>query len=86
MLVVIANHRELAADFFKQYLLPRRVQLHGLIQQAIQKGELKEHENYDLVLDQLYGPIHYQIIFFNHLPDELYITQLVKRSFDPLRI
>lgn len=86
MLVVIGNHRELAAEFFKQYLLPRRVQMHELIQEAIQNGELKAHENYDLVLDQLYGPIHYQIIFFNHLPDEQYITQLVKRSLDPLRV
>ncbi|WP_180028295.1 TetR/AcrR family transcriptional regulator [Acinetobacter sp. YH16032] len=85
MLVVMANHRELAATFFKQYLLPKRVQLHQLIQQAIEAGELIEHDHYDLVLDRLYGPIHYQIIFFNHLPDEHYIRQLVKLSLDPLR-
>ena len=86
MLVVMANHRELAAEFFKQYLLPRRVQMHDQIQLAIKKGELKPHDYYDLVLDRLYGPIHYQIIFFNTLPDEQYIRQLVKLSLDPLRI
>jgi AcrR family transcriptional regulator len=84
-LVVIANHRELAAQFFKQYLLPRRVQMHDLIAQAITRGELVPNENYDLILDQLYGSIHYQIIFFNNVPDEQYIRQLIKVSLEPLR-
>lgn len=62
LLVVMANHRELAGEFL-QYLLPRREQMRGLIQQAIERGEIRADYNFELMLDCLYGPIHYQIIF-----------------------
>lgn len=86
LLVVMANHREMAADFFKQYLLPRREQMHDLIRQAIQRGEIRADYEFDLMLDSLYGPIHYQIIFFNKMPDELYIRKLVELILNPVRI
>ena len=86
LLVVMANHRELAADFFQQYLLPRRKQTHQLIQQAIQRGELRADYPFDLMLDTLYGPIHYQIIFFNRIPDEHYIQNLVELVLNPAAV
>lgn len=86
LLVVMANHRELAADFFQQYLLPRRKQTHQLIQQAIQRGELRADYPFDLMLDTLYGPIHYQIIFFNRMPDDQYIQNLVDMALSPALI
>ncbi len=86
LLVVMANHRELAADFFQQYLLPRRKQTHQLIQQAIQRGELRADYPFDLMLDTLYGPIHYQIIFFNRMPDDQYIQNLVDLALSPALI
>lgn len=84
--VVMANHRELAVDFFQQYLLPRRKQTHQLIQQAIQRGELRADYPFDLMLDTLYGPIHYQIIFFNRMPDDQYIQNLVDLALSPALI
>src|SRR5690606_12420351 len=54
LLVVIANHRELAGEFFQQYLLPRRQQTHQLIQQAIERGEIRADYPFDLMLDTLY--------------------------------
>lgn len=86
LLVVMANHRELAADFFQQYLLPRRKQTHQLIQQAIERGELRADYPFDLMLDTLYGPIHYQIIFFIRMPDDQYIQNLVDLALSPALI
>lgn len=85
VLVAVANHREVAAEFFSDYLLPRREQMHELIQQAILCGEIKKEYSFDLMLDALYAPIHYKIIFFNQFPDEKYIRQLVKLMLDPIR-
>ena len=82
----MANHREMAAAFFIQYLLPRRQQMHHLIQQSIQSGEIRADYEFDLMLDSLYGPIHYQIIFFNKMPDEDYIRKLVQMVLLPVRI
>ena len=86
LLVVMANHRELAADFFQPYLLPRRKQTHQLIHQAIRRGELRADYPFDLMLDTLYGPIHYQIIFFNRMPDDQYIQNLVDLALSPALI
>lgn len=86
VLIAVANHREVGAEFFSDYLLPRREQMHGLIQQAIERGEIQKEYSFDLMLDALYAPIHYKIIFFNQFPDENYIRQLVKLMLEPVRI
>lgn len=86
LLVALANHREVAAEFFSDYLLPRREHMHTLIQQAIQQQYIQADYPFDLMLDSLYAPIHYKIIFFNQLPDEAYIRQLVKLILDPVRV
>ncbi|WP_180130089.1 MULTISPECIES: TetR/AcrR family transcriptional regulator [unclassified Acinetobacter] len=84
LLVVFAEHREAAGEFFKQYLLPRREATRELIQLAIQRGEIRADYPFELMLDMLYGPIHYQIIFFNTQPDEDYIKRLVQLALNPI--
>ncbi|WP_180034496.1 MULTISPECIES: TetR/AcrR family transcriptional regulator [unclassified Acinetobacter] len=84
LLVVLAEHREAAGEFFKQYLLPRREATRELIQLAIQRGEIRAVYPFELMLDMLYGPIHYQIIFFNTQPDEDYIKRLVQLALNPI--
>ena len=86
VLVAVANHREVGAEFFSDYLLPRREQMHILIQQAIERGEIRKDYSFDLMLDALYAPIHYKIIFFNQLPNETYIRELVNLILDPVRV
>ncbi len=78
LLVVMAEHREAAGEFFRLYLLPRREQTRKLIQLAIERNEIIADYPFELMLDTLYGPIHYQIIFFNCMPDETYIHNLVR--------
>jgi len=41
VLVVMAEQRETAAAFFREYLLPRREQMRKLIQLAIQRGSCR---------------------------------------------
>src|SRR5690606_7457867 len=84
LLVVLAEHREAAGEFFKQYLLPRREATRELIQLAIQRGEIRADYPFELMLDMLYGPIHYQIIFFNTQPNEDYIKRLVQLALIPI--
>lgn len=83
LLVVMAEQRETAGQFFKDYLLPRREQTRKLIQVAIQRGEIRADYPFEMMLDTLYGPIHYQIIFFNRMPDAQYIHDLVQLVIQP---
>ena len=85
-LVVMADHRELAGAFFSQYLLPKREQTYALIQLAIQRGEICADYPFGLLLDSLYAPIHYQIIFFNAVPDQAYVSALVDMALKPILI
>lgn len=86
LLVVMAEHREAAGEFFKQYLLPRREQMRKLIQVAIERHEIIAEYPFELMLDTLYGPIHYQIIFFNRIPDQIYIEHLVSLVMQPILV
>ncbi|WP_298146710.1 TetR/AcrR family transcriptional regulator [uncultured Acinetobacter sp.] len=86
LLAVMAQNRETAGEFFQQYLLPRREQTRELIQLAIQRGEIRGDYPFELMLDTLYAPIHYQILFFNTVPHQHYIKQLVALVLAPLHI
>lgn len=84
LLVVMAEHREAAGDFFKQYLLPRREQTRKLIQLAIARQEICADYDFESMLDMLYGAIHYQIIFFNAVPDQPYIEKIIQVALAPM--
>lgn len=86
LMVVLSEHREAAGAFFSQYLLPRREATRKLIQLAIEQGEIRADYSFELMLDTLYAPIHYQMIFFNRQPDEAYIQALLNLVLQPARI
>ena len=86
LMVVLSEHREAAGEFFSQYLLPRREATRKLIQQSIQQGEIRADYPFELMLDTLYAPIHYQMIFFNRQPDDAYITALLKMVLQPAHL
>ena len=86
LLVVMAEHRESAGKFFQQYLLPRREQVRKLLQHSIERKEIIADYPFEIMLDSLYAPLHYQIIFFNRIPDEIYIEKLVSFVLDPILI
>lgn len=86
LLAVMAQNRETAGEFFKQYLLPRRQQTRELIQVAIERGEIRADYPFEMMLDTLYAPIHYQILFFNAVPDHNYIQDLVAFVLAPVQV
>ena len=86
LLVVMAEQREAAAAFFHEYLLPRRAEMRNLIQLAIERGEIRSDYPFELMLDTLYGSVHYQIIFFNQVPDRDYICALVDMVLAPVAL
>ena len=83
LLAAIVESREAAGKFFQQYLSPRREQIWKLIHIAIKKGEVNKDYPFELMLDTIYAPVHYQIIFFNRLPDQDYIHALVNMALEP---
>nr|WP_174506559.1 TetR/AcrR family transcriptional regulator [Acinetobacter sp. Marseille-Q1620] len=83
LLVVLAEHREAAGNFFQQYLIPRRELIHKLIEISVKRNEIIKDYSFDIMLDMLYATVHYQIIFFNRVPDETYIDQLVDLAIQP---
>lgn len=84
VLVVLAEHREAAGEFFTQYLRPRREETRKLIQLEVQRQVIQADYPFELMLDTLYAPIHYQIIFFNQRPSLEYIRQLVQLVLAPI--
>lgn len=84
LLVAMVEYREEVGELFHQYLLPYREQTSELIDIAIQNGKIKADYPYALMLDTLYASIHYQIIFFNRLPDDAYIHALVYMILEPV--
>ena len=86
LLVVMAEHREAAGNFFKEYLLPRREQTRKLIGMAIERKELVPDYAFEMMLDTLYATIHYQIIFFNRVPDQTYIKKLIDFVIAPVLV
>ena len=86
LLVVMTEQREAAAAFFHEYLLPRRAEMRNLIQLAIERGEIRSDYPFELMLDTLYGSVHYQIIFFNQVPDRDYICALVDMVLAPVAL
>jgi AcrR family transcriptional regulator len=86
LLVVMAENREAAGLFFHEYLLPRREQMRKLVAVSIQRQEIVAEYPFELMLDAVYGAIHYQIIFFNRIPDRSYIEQLVDLLLRPILV
>ncbi|MCX5466621.1 TetR family transcriptional regulator [Acinetobacter nematophilus] len=67
LLLVQAERREAAGDYIKQHFLPCRERRWKLIQLVIQAKESSINDAFELLLDTLYAPIHYQTISFNSI-------------------
>ena len=77
MLTVIAEKKEVAAEFLQTYLAPRRAQTKKMLQTGIDKGEIGANLDFDIILDMLYGPIYFQFVLSIRVPDQTYIESLV---------
>lgn len=56
------SDRDLIAAFRERFLWPRRREAYATLRQAMQRGELREDVDMDLLLDSLYGPIYMRFL------------------------
>ena len=77
MLTVIAEEKEIAAEFLNAYIAPRRAETKKMLQTGIDTGEIQDNLDFEIILDMLYGPIYFKFILFNRVPDQAYIESLV---------
>ena len=56
------SDRNLIAAFRERFLWPRRQEAYTTLRQAIQRGELRDDVDMDLLLDSLYGPIYMRFL------------------------
>jgi AcrR family transcriptional regulator len=53
---------ELIEAFRERFLRPRRKQAYQTLQRGIDRGEIPEDTDFDLLLDTLYGPIYFRFL------------------------
>ena len=56
------SDKELIAAFRERFLKPRRQEAYATLRRGIQRGELREDVDQDLLLDSLYGPIYMRFL------------------------
>lgn len=56
------SDRALIAAFRERFLWPRREEAYATLRRGIQRGELRQDADLDLILDSLYGPIYMRFL------------------------
>lgn len=69
---------ELLEEFRARFLRPRRQEAYRMLRRAIDRGELPEDLDLDLVLDTLYGAIYMRFLIRHDELSEHYITQVCR--------
>jgi len=74
----------LAEAYRTRYIQPRRMEVRGILDRGLQRGELKNLDT-ALCTDLIYGPIFYRLLVTGDLIDDNYIRQLVTLAFEGMR-
>ena len=53
---------ELLRDFYKNWIEPRRAQARKMLQEAVDRGELRDDIPPDIILDLLYGAMYFRLL------------------------
>jgi len=67
---------ELIEAFRERFLWPRRRQAYQTLQRGIDRGELPEGSDLDLILDSLYGPIYMRFLIRHDKLDEGFAAEI----------
>jgi AcrR family transcriptional regulator len=67
---------ELIEAFRDRFLWPRRRQAYQTLQRGVDRGELPESSNFDLILDSLYGPIYMRFLIRHDKLDENFADEI----------
>jgi AcrR family transcriptional regulator len=76
---------ELIQAFRERFLWPRRKQAYQTLRRGIDRGELPDNANLDLILDSLYGPIYMRFLIRHDKLDERFADDLCSLVLNGLR-
>lgn len=68
----------LAEAYRTRYFQPRRLEARLLMERGVQRGELKDNLDIEVVTDLIYGPIFYRLLVTGQPIDDAYVQQLVR--------
>lgn len=75
----------LAEAYRTRYIQPRRLEVQGIMDQGISRGEVKKNLDIGLCTDLIYGPIFYRLLVTGDIVDDDYVKQLVTQVFEGIR-
>lgn len=55
------------------------------MERGVQRGELKDNLDIEVVTDLIYGPIFYRLLVVSQPIDDAYVQQLVRYAFEGIR-
>jgi len=73
---------ELLEAFRERFMLPRRREAYATLRRGIDRGEMLEGIDMDLVLDALYGPIYMRFLIRHDTLTDEFVTQLCDLVMD----
>ncbi|MEL6931343.1 MAG: TetR/AcrR family transcriptional regulator [Cyanobacteria bacterium J06600_6] len=68
---------ELIAAFRENWLIPRREDAKRIFQRGVERGELREGINAEVVIDALYSPLFYRLLLKHQLLNDKFADDLV---------
>jgi len=75
----------LAEAFRTRYVQPRRLEVHGILEEGLRRGELNKDLDFALFTDLIYGSIFYRLLVSGDRIDDHYVEQLVTHVFEGIR-
>lgn len=75
----------LAEAYRTRYFHPRRLEARSILEQGVQRGELKKNLDIELSTDLIYGPIFYRLLVTGGKLDDSYVQHLVMNAFEGIR-
>nr|WP_221401367.1 TetR/AcrR family transcriptional regulator [Paenibacillus phyllosphaerae] len=71
----------LADAFRTRYVQPRRLEVRGILDRGLQRGDLNPKADFALITDIIYGSIFYRLLVSGDRVDDPYVEQLVVQAF-----
>lgn len=73
---------ELLEAFRERFLRPRRQEAYATLRRGIERGEIVEGADLDLILDALYGPLYMRFLIRHDTLTDEFVTQLCDLILD----
>lgn len=72
--------QNIAEEFRKRYIMPRRQITRSILERGINKGQLKKDVDVDLLIDLLYAPTFYRILVSGESINKEYIEKVLEHT------